>query len=178
MVKRFTVIVLAGLLMYSCGQVKEQQGESLSLSTIKELVSEPLSLDGKEVSFEGVITHICRHSGDKMRVNQVDDADYSIMVMLNDFKPEFNPEFEGKQVRVTGVMKTQVLNMDELEATPEHEHAEGEDHACSSTEEAIKAMQEKGISPDITAFLELNSYEVIEIAEEEKVVDVAEIPAN
>ncbi len=178
MVKKFTVIVFAGLLIYSCGQVKEQQGDSKTLSTISELVSEPLSQEGNEVSFEGVITHICKHSGDKMRINQVDDADYSILVMLNDLKPEFNAEFEGRQVRVTGIMKTQVRNMDELEATHEHEHAEGESHECSSTEEAVKAMQEKGISPDIIAFLELKSFEFIEVTEEENVVDVAEIPVN
>lgn len=178
MIKRIALIALVGFVMISCGQVKEQQNEVAEYKMISELVSEPLEYEGKEVSFEGVITHICQHSGDKMRVNQLNDSDFSILVMLEEFQPQINAEFEGKHVKLTGLVKTVVSNMDELEHTDEHEHDGEEGHECSSTEEAVKLMAERGITPDVRAFVELKGFEIIEeevvVEEEEEVVEVAE----
>jgi len=175
MIKRIAIIAMTGLIIYSCGQVKEKQTESAELKLISELVSDPLGFEDKEVVFEGVITHICKHSGDKMRVNQVSDNDYSIMVMLEEFQTQFSQEFEGKFVRVNGVLKTVVRNLDELEHDHDHAHDGEEGHECSSTEEAIQKLQEKGITPDIRAFIELKGFEIVdEIQEEEKAVEVAE----
>lgn len=176
MIKRIALIALVGFVMISCGQVKEQQSDAVETQLISELVSQPLEYEGKEVSFEGVISHICRHSGDKMRVNQVGDTDFSIMVMLEEFKPRFSAEFEGKHVKVTGVVKTVVRNMEELEHSHEHEHDGEEGHECSSTEEAVKLMAERGITPDIRAYVELKGFEIIEeeVEEEAEVVEVAE----
>lgn len=169
MLKRILGIAFAVVVMISCNQV-QQQSDVASMSLIKELVAEPLAYDGKEVSFEGVITHICKHSGDKMRVNQADDADFSIMVMLEQFTPQFNAAFEGKHVKLTGVLKTQVRNLDAIEHNHDHDHAhDGEEgHGCSSTEQAIATMKERGITPDIRAFIELKSFEITEIAETEE----------
>jgi hypothetical protein len=175
MIKKLAIMAIAGLMIYSCGQVKEKQSEGAELKLISELVSDPLGFENQEVSFEGVITHICKHSGDKMRVNQVSDNDYSIMVMLEEFQTQFSQEFEGKNVRVNGVLKTVVRNLDAIEHEHEHEHDGEEGHECASTEEAIQKLQEKGITPDIRAFIELKSYEIVdEIQEEEAAVEVAE----
>ncbi len=180
MIKRIALIALVGFVMISCGQVKEQQNEVAEYQKISELVSEPLEYEGKEVNFEGVITHICQHSGDKMRVNQVDDSDFSILVMLEEFQPQINAEFEGKHVKITGLVKTVVNNMEELE----HEHEGEEGHECSSTEEAVSLMAERGITPEIGAYVELKGFEVVEQEEaeveevevevEEEAVEVAE----
>jgi hypothetical protein len=164
MLKRILFIAVASILFISCGQVKEQQAASADVHPIATLVSDPMAFEGTDVCFEGIITHICQHSGDKMRVNQVDDQGYSIMVMLDSFKTEFCTESEGKHIRITGVLKTQVVNMDDLQAvhTHNHEHDGEEGHECTSTQEAMKAMQEKGIIPDVRTFIELKNYEIIE----------------
>jgi hypothetical protein len=183
MLKRIAIFAVIGLFIYSCGQVKEQETSATSeVKLISELVSNPLEFDGEEVSFEGVITHICKHSGDKMRVNQVDDAGFSIMVMLDEFQTQFSPEFEGKRVKVLGVLKTRVANAEEAH-THNHEGEGEEGHECASTEAAVKALQEKGITPDIRAYIELKGWEVIEVAEEvideekeEESADLAEAP--
>ena len=166
--------------MISCGQVKEQQSNAVETHLISELVSQPLEYEGKEVSFDGVISHICRHSGDKMRVNQANDTDFSIMVMLEEFQPQFSAEFEGKHVKVTGLVKTVVSNMEELEHDHEHAHDGEEGHECSSTEEAVKLMAERGITPDIRAYIELKGFEIVEdeTEAEEEVVEVAEVAAG
>jgi hypothetical protein len=176
MIKRIAIIAVMGLLIYSCGQVKEQQTETAEMSLISELVSEPLGFEGKEVKFEGMISHICKHSGDKMRVNQVNDDDFSILVMLKDFQTQFSPEFEGKHVMLSGVLKTEVRNLEAADHDHDHAHDGEEDHACSSTEEAVKRLQEKGITPDIRAYIEMSSFEIIEDQPEEteETVDVAE----
>lgn len=175
--RKFAMIAIAGVFMWSCGQVAEQDSETIEMKLISELVADPLGFDGQEVSFEGTITHICRHSGDKMRVNQQDDADFSIMVMLEDFQAQINNEFEGKHVMLTGLLKTHVRNMDEGEEKHDHDHAhDGEEgHACASTEEAIKRLEERGVTPDIMAYVELKSFQIMdepmEVVEEDEDAD-------
>jgi hypothetical protein len=176
MFRKIAIIAVLGVIFYSCSQAPQPTGET-QVYKIAELVSEPLGFEGKEVTFEGTITHICRHSGDKMRVNQVEDADFSIMVMLEEFQTQFSQDFEGRKVKVTGVLKTQVRNIGELEEQHDHDHAhDGEEgHECSSTEEAIKRLQERGITPDIVAFIEMKGFEIIEVAATEEVEDEEEV---
>ncbi len=160
MTKKIGLVFLASFIMFACGQQAEQDSTRVfEDKTIEELVSDPMAFEDHEVSFEGLIGHICRHSGDKMRIMQPDNDAFSIMVMLGDFTPVFGPEFEGSDIKVQGVLKTQVRNIEELE-DHDHDHEHEEGHACESTEAAIKRLEEKGISPDIMAYIELTSFEI------------------
>jgi hypothetical protein len=157
---------IAVLILSACGQQSSGTVEEVALesSLISEIVSNPMDHEGQLVRFEGTIGHICRHSGDKMRVVQQDDDAYSILVMLGDYASNFNPEFEGMEVIATGILKAQVLNIEELNSDHGHAHEGGEDHEheeeCSSTAEAIARLQEKGISPDIRTYVELTAFEI------------------
>jgi hypothetical protein len=153
--KKLLVLVIAGLVLFACGQKKQEQAE-VNVIEINELLSNPLDFDGKEVSVHGIISHVCRNSGDKMRVAEIDGDGLSVLVMLMDYSDVFGPESEGQELIVTGVLKTWIRNIDELE--DDHDHEEG--HACESTEQAIKLMQEKGINPDIAAYIEMVKYEI------------------
>ena len=162
--------MFAMAVMASCGpQATEQTGLVAEDHLIAEIVSNPLDMEDHIVRFEGTIGHICRHSGDKMRVVQTDDDAYSILVMLGDFTPNFNPEMEGRMVVATGVLKTEIRNLDALndghvhgdDCDHEDEHAHGEeDHECASTEEAIARLKERGIDPDIRVYVELTAFEL------------------
>ncbi len=165
MLKKIALLFALGFILVSCGQVAEKQNESADIKLISELVAEPLAYDGQEVTIQGLITHICKHSGDKIRINQVEDADFSIMVMLQEFQPQFDPSCEGRQIKITGVLRTVVRNMDQLEEAHNHEGEEGE--GCASSQEAAKKLQEKGITPDIRAFIEMKSFEYIEVSQQE-----------
>ncbi len=182
MLKNIFAITVIALVMSSCGQVGQNSTEELPTREISELVSEPLGYEGTEVSFEGTIGHVCRHSGDKMRVNQTSDQDYSILVMLQDFQSQINQEYEGKVVKVNGILKTEVI-MPEEEHTHDHDHADHDhEHAtteaneddCASTQEAIEKLEEKGIEPDIFTFVEMTSFEIVE-NEAENTEKVAEV---
>ena len=161
--KRFFLILFAGLIMAACSnQPGQQTGAEVQAYSIEQLAHEPLSFEGQTVKFEGVIGHICQHSGDKMRVVQVDNDAFSMQVMLGDLMHNFSPEHEGSLVAVTGTLKTVVRNLDALEEaeTHDHDHDHEDGHDCSSTTEAIRRMAEKGIDPDIRPYVELLAFEI------------------
>lgn len=168
--KKTVLAIVAILFFVACGQQAAQQEALVETFEIAELISNPLEHENQEVHIEGIINHICRHSGDKMRVAELEGDGLSVLVMLGDFASQFSPEFEGKEVALTGVLKTSIRNIDALNETHEHgedcDH-EGEEHAheeghddCESTQQAIAKMKEKGIDPDIASYIELKSFEV------------------
>lgn len=167
----FLLTVSVAILAVACNSAGNSGSETAKMSMISELVSEPMSHEGEEVTIEGTITHVCRHSGDKMRVNQSDDQDFSIMVMLNDFQSQFGPEFEGSHIKLNGVFKTEIIEA-EAEHTHNHDHdhaheghnhshEEGGDHECESTQQANEKLKEKGIDPKVFAFVEMTSFEIV-----------------
>lgn len=147
------VLILAACSSKRADNVKEVN-HSVEAS-ISELLTDPLDFDNKTVKIEGVISHVCRHSGDKMRVLQ-DDSDLSIQVMLGHFTGQFGTESEGTRVLITGTLVTEVTNLDELDA---HSHEGEEGHDCENTREAIEAMKAKGLDANIRTYIALNHYE-------------------
>lgn len=170
--KRFALALVAVFFFFGCGQQPATQEEAvIETIEIAELISNPLDFQEQTVRIEGIITHICRHSGDKMRVAEIEGDGLSVLVMLGDFAPEFNPEFEGKEVVLTGILKATIRNIDAL--AEGHVHGEDCDHEgeevahteeghdeCASTQEAIAKMKEAGIDPDIATHIQITSFEI------------------
>lgn len=121
---------------------------------ISEILSDPLDYDNKTVKVEGVISHVCRHSGDKMRIMQ-DGSDLSILVMLGDFAGQFDAESEGTRVFITGNLVTEVTNIEELAA---HGHEE-DAHDCEDTREAVEVMKARGLDASIRTYVAMNQYD-------------------
>ena len=159
--KRFALLLVAGLIFASCGQQGAKQEEAeVVMFEIADLVSTPMDYENQEVRIEGLINHLCRHSGDKLRLAEFGGEGLSIEVMLGEFASQFNPEMEGQELVVTGVLKTAVSNMDALEAELEHAHEGEEGHECETTQEAVAKMKELGIDPNILAYIERTSFEL------------------
>ncbi len=163
--KKYLLVFAASLILASCGAGTGDQSQTVAEPhTIETLASDPMNFEGKTVKFEGLIGHICHHSGDKMRVVQLDNNAFSMQVMLGDLMNQFKVEDEGREVAITGVLKTVVRNLDALEEAEAHDHDHDHDHEdgheCTSTEEAIKRMAEKGIDPDIRPYIELLAFEL------------------
>lgn len=160
MKKLFVLALLAGFIV-SCAQKTEKTAEVTILEpTITELLSTPMDFDSTEVSLEGVISHVCKHAGDKMRVMQP-DTELSVLVMLGEYTGVITPENEGQTVALNGLVTVSVANLDALGEEHKHEgeeHAEGEE--CASTEEAIAKLKEKGLDPDLRVVVELKKYEI------------------
>jgi hypothetical protein len=167
MMKKLFLILFAFVFLAACSNQTNQQTENdVQTYSIEELAHDPMSFEDQTVRFEGVIGHICQHSGDKMRVVQTDNDAFSMQVMLGDLMHNFSMEHEGNIVQVTGTLKTVVRNLDALEEAEAHDHdQEGdhdheEGHDCATTAEAVKRMAEKGIDPDIRPYVELIAFEI------------------
>lgn len=151
------------ILIASCNsrQDDRKQGETVTSAIevkITELLTNPLEFDSETVETDGTISHVCRHSGDKMRVLQ-DGSDLSILVMLGDFTGHFNTESEGLKVTLSGKFMTEVSNIDELN-TYIQEHEDESGHECENTREAIEAMESRGLDASIRTFIALEHYEL------------------
>ena len=161
MLQRTIGMLAIVIIIASCSSHRSETGQPASAgriieTSISDILGDPLEYDSKKVKIEGVITHVCRHSGDKMRVLQ-DDSDLTIQVMLGDFTGQFDTGSEGMRVMLTGTLVTEVTNMDELEA---HSH-EGEEHDCEDTRQAVEVMKAKGLDANIRTHIALNHYETI-----------------
>ena len=154
-------VFLSGLILFAYGpKNQDQEVNEIEITQIKELLSNPPEFDGKEVAIQGIISHICRKSGDKMRVAEIDGEGLSILVRLNDHSISFSPEMEGSEILVTGMLVAWIRNLDALEEEHKLGGSEENRHACESTNQAIKLMREKGIDPDITSYIDLVKFEV------------------
>jgi len=144
----------------ACGSAPEieevAEAPEVHETTIAALLADPLAFEDKQVKIEGVISHVCRHSGDKMRVLQ-DDSELTVQVMLGEFTGQFDVESEGARVVLKGVVTAEVTNLDELE---DHDHEEG--HECETTAAAVEAMKAKGLDPQIRTRILLANYELIQ----------------
>ncbi len=160
MTGKLTGMLAIFLLLTACtsGTGERQQaaaGNPLIEASISELLANPLDYDTRTVKIEGVISHVCRHSGDKMRVMQ-EGSDLSVQVMLGEFTGQFDTESEGLWVALSGTVVTEVTNIDELHS---HSHDDDDDHDCSSTLEAIEAMKARGLDANIRTHIALHQYE-------------------
>jgi len=142
--QRLIVWALLVILLGSCGQstTKEDTAEEASKTekvvsaTIQELLAQPAEYDGKEVAISGMVTHVCRHGGQKCFVLDEDGETQIRIVPAGDID-EFKIDLEGSTVAFKGTFK--VLNAVQAE---EHlaDHESKEHHATEMAHsEAEKA---------------------------------------
>jgi hypothetical protein len=162
--KKVLFAAIMALVIAGCGQTTTKQAEeaaatdAIAVSAIGDLVTDPLAYGDKVVRIEGVIDHMCRHSGTKMMVKGV-DSDLSVHVQLGDLASEFNVELEGKTVVLEGLFQFEVTNKAELgEDAPAK--AEGEEHDCAAEKAVAEALKAKGIDPAISPFITMTKYEI------------------
>jgi ABC-type amino acid transport substrate-binding protein len=165
--KRVLFAAMMALVIAGCGQNTPKNAEAetttdaVTTIAIGDLVSDPIAYGDKVVRIEGVIDHMCRHSGDKMRVKET-GSDLSIEVMLGEMASQFNVEMEGRELVLEGLLQYVVANKEELgeEAPKPVEGEETEEHSCDSEKAAAEALKAKGIDPSISAFITIAKYEL------------------
>ncbi len=154
--KQLFLFLFAGLVISSCGgQTEQQQAEqAMEVTTVAELTTNPMDYEEKTVTFDGIVGHMCQTSGDKMRVHDMEDTDFSILVMLRDLQDQFEYEYEGREISITGTMNVALVNEDEME----DDHDDEDDHECTSTEAAIQRMEDRGIDPQVQPYIDLENF--------------------
>lgn len=154
--QRAAFLVLVAFLAVSCNQAsKENSTESTELeqivsATIQELLTTPADYDGKEVAVSGMVTHVCRHGGQKCFI-VAEDGETQIRIVPGGDIDEFKIDLEGSTVAFKGVFR--VLNPVEAEEHVEdHESKEHHDveQSHSEAEKAdyfVEAIDFKEVTP-------------------------------
>ena len=156
--QRSILLALIAILAISCKQTVKtetdgQEGasaEKIVAASIPELLETPAEYQDKEVAISGMVTHVCRHGGQKCFV-VADDGETQIRIVPGGDIDEFKVEIEGSTIAVKGIFR--ILN---AEQAAEHveDHESQEHHAVeqshSSAEKAdyfIEAIEFKEVSP-------------------------------
>ena len=130
---------LASLLLVSCGREnkKEQASqagemEKVISATVEEILAYPSEYQGKEVAVSGMVTHVCRHGGQKCFIVG-EDGETQIRIEPGGGIDEFGIALEGSEVAFRGVFR--VLNAQQSEEhLADHEAQPHHDHEMSHTE--------------------------------------------
>lgn len=140
---RFGIIFMTALFMVSCntGGSREtvESAEDLESrvvkATIEELLAQPAEYEGREVAISGMVTHVCRHGGQKCFV-LAGDGETQIRIVPGGGIDEFDIALEGSTVAFKGFFK--VLNPVEAE-----EHVEDHESKAHHATEMAHTEAEK-----------------------------------
>lgn len=134
----------AMMMMVSCTSSGDKQGtdaqadgrDQILAATVEEIVAQPDEYEGKEVAVSGMVTHVCRHGGQKCFVLGK-DGETQIRIVPGGDIDEFKIDMEGSTVAFRGVVRVldiqQTADMaEENESMAEH----SQEMAHSSAEQS------------------------------------------
>ena len=135
-------IVLVAL-MASCNQIARKEAEiqdvktqKIIAATIEELVASPSEFENQEVAIKGMVTHVCRHGGQKCFVVG-EDGETQIRIVPGGDIDEFTIDLEGSTVAFRGVFR--VLAPELAEAHIEDHESKAHHASAMAHAEAEKA---------------------------------------
>ncbi|MGZ2371184.1 hypothetical protein ACXR6G_15505 [Ancylomarina sp. YFZ004] len=144
----------------------EAKSLTLNIEQVMEVAADKV---GQEISFKGVVNHVCAHSGKRCILKSA-DGNLSLRVEATGTLEGFNKEIAGNDLLVTGIIREKRLatsEIDELasEVMEKHKGEEGGKH-CSSEMANIKEMRAwmKDNNKDYYAiyYIDGTSYEIVE----------------
>ena len=136
--------VTIAILAVSCNQNATKEGdnqeaeksEEIISASIVELLATPTDYQDKEVAVSGMVTHVCRHGGQKCFI-VADDGETQIRIVPGGDIDEFKVEMEGSTIAFKGTFRVQTVELtaEQLEEYESKEHHEVE-QSHSSAEKA------------------------------------------
>ena len=154
--QRSILLVLIALLAVSCNQNVKTEGDNqeaakteIISASITELLATPADYEDKEVAISGMVTHVCRHGGQKCFV-VADDGETQIRLVPGGDIDEFKVDLEGSSIAVKGIFR---ILTPEVAAEHVEDHESKEHHVVeqshSSAEKAeyfVEALDFKEIT--------------------------------
>jgi hypothetical protein len=141
----------------SCNQTEKKENgnqeavntEKIVSATIVELLAAPADYQDKEVAVSGMVTHVCRHGGQKCFI-VAEDGETQIRIVPGGEIDEFKVEIEGSTVAFKGIFRVQTVELtaEQLEDYESKEHHEVE-QSHSSAEKAeyfVEALDFKEVT--------------------------------
>lgn len=155
--QKIILLLVVAVLFSSCNQASQNESTQSSSSdlekvvsaTVEELLAEPSDYEGKQVAISGMVTHVCRHGGQKCFIVG-DDGETQIRIVPGGDIDEFKIDLEGSTVAFKGVFKV-LLPLEAQAHVEEHDSKEhhAEEMAHTEAEKAdyfIEAVDFKEIT--------------------------------
>lgn len=141
--RRVVLMVLTGALMVSCNQSANKEGAEnqetekvkIVTATVEEMLAQPSEYDGKEVAVSGMVTHVCRHGGQKCFIVGA-DGETQIRIVPGGDIDEFKIDMEGSTVAFKGTFKVSEVLTQEYDEEHEAEVEGGMEMAHADAEKA------------------------------------------
>ena len=151
-----TLVVLVFLISCNSESGKSsEKNEEIKVIAIENLDNSAKGLGDKIIRTTGMVTHICRHGGQKMFLT--DDAkEKHILVRVSSSIPEFDILLEGSTLEVTGKLVTTITKTTDLEG---HDHSEEKE--CAAEAKMKEGSGSDEYTTNITYHLEALSYKEI-----------------
>jgi len=156
--QRLFIWVIMAFLAVSCNQSVKKEGvspeavqtEEIVSASIVELLASPADYQDKEVAVSGMVTHVCRHGGQKCFI-VADDGETQIRIVPAGDIDEFDIALEGSTIAFKGVFR--VLNTLETEVleedyeSKEHHVVEQSHSGAEKAEYFVEAVDFKEVTP-------------------------------
>ncbi len=142
MKKTFFWFVALIFALVSCKQA-EKPAEVVEKLTLAKVLSDNFEYKGGQVELEGMVLHVCAHSGKKMFIGNPDDPEQKIQIFTSDKISSFPKDLEGTKVSVVGTLEEEKLDIEyanKLEEEIKAEEKENSDHSCEF-EESMKKVE-------------------------------------
>ncbi len=141
MIKNLLGIIAIAALMVSCGSSagdKKTEAEAAPLAVdFASLIENPAQYLDKDITIEGNVVHVCKHSGKKMFIVG-ENPDIRLFITAGDEVPVFPMELLGSSISVSGHLTLVEAGEKKGDGSGEGEHA-GE---VEQSEEAGEQMIE------------------------------------
>ena len=155
--QRSILWVLIAFMAVSCNHTAKQEGdnpeasktEQIVSATIVELLATPADYQDKEVAVSGMVTHVCRHGGQKCFI-VADDGETQIRIVPGGDIDEFKIDMEGSTVAFKGTFR--ILNPEvaaehvEDHESKEHHEVEQSHSSAEKAEYFVEAVDFKEVS--------------------------------
>jgi hypothetical protein len=138
---RFMFLATLTLLLMSCGKRPDRSQQAditgITVLTVANFESLAGQYIGKEVQIEGLVDHVCRHSGKRMFLVQT-EGEGRVKVVTGENIPSFDVALEGNEVIVKGIvdeLKVDEQYLVEWEKELQDQEAAGQQEADESEPE-------------------------------------------
>ncbi len=140
MIQRICLLGLLIVFLGACGQSSKNEQtnpnsfreDRIVSATVEEMLAQPADYDGKEVAISGMVTHVCRHGGQKCFVVG-EDGETQIRIVPGGEIDEFKIDLEGSTVAFKGTFK--VLNpLQALEHIEDHDSKDHHENEMAHTQ--------------------------------------------
>ena len=151
--KKITLLLAVAVMLVSCNQTdktsaESSQNEEVVAATIEAMLANPVDYVDKEVVITGMVTHVCRHGGQKCFI-LAEDGETQIRINVGSEIDEFDIALEGSSVEFKGVFKV----LDEVETTELQEDHESKEH--HATEMAHTEAEKASYFVEARSFTEI-----------------------